>query len=91
MDTGWWSLVIFMFCTMALTLLTHKFLSWCLGMFFIGWAVLFISLVAFSLICPACPNKLDETLGPFCPECGAVAPEPGVAGFLLPYCSACAM
>jgi len=58
---------------------------------FIPIAMIIAMVIAFHappLCCPNCDHRIDKCLGPFCPECGRRAVNPG-GFFTSPKCTAC--
>src|SRR5204863_8275478 len=76
-------------CALLSFVLPKAALIWAMTVFVIC-LIGTLTTVAFlpELKCPNCDNRLDQGLGPFCPECGAKALDaPG--WFRMPHCSAC--
>jgi hypothetical protein len=73
---------------LLLGLVVPKLLDpWAVAGFLSCWVMLVsIAFLSPKLLCPACANKIDKGLGPFCPECGADALQRG-GWFRAPRCS----
>ena len=83
-------LFVTMFGCVLLALVGPKgLIPWCIGGFFVCWiAFAGMACLVPPLRCPACRNNVVCAVGPFCPECGARALQPGTF-FRPPHCSGC--